>query len=102
MVAAGKPISYDIASGDGIVLNYGGGRILGFVVASTTAAAGDVIFYDNASAASGVVLCRISVPSTAVGIATDYVSIYGGVHFMNGVYVDITDLTTGSIIIYVE
>lgn len=102
-MAAAKPISYDIASGDGIIIPaaQAGGKILGFLVASTTAAAGDVIFYD-AVAASGTVLCRISVPSTATGIATKEVMFDNGVVFTSGVYADITSLTTGSIIVYVE
>ena len=99
---AASPISADIASGDAIVVPaaQAGGRIYGFVVASTTAAVGDVVFYDNV-AGSGTVLCRISVPSTGVGIATKEVIFPNGVHFTKGVFIDITDLTTGSVIVYV-
>lgn len=60
-------------------------RIKGAYVSVTTGGANPVIFYDNASAASGTVLFKIGV--TAAGAHT--VVIPGeGVRALNGVYCD--------------
>jgi len=60
-------------------------RIKGAYVSVTTGGANPVIFYDNATAASGTVLLRIGV--TAAGCHT--VVIPGeGIKALNGVYCD--------------
>lgn len=100
----GKPIRADISSGDAAMTTVVPGRILGFIVASTDATnAGHVIFYDDPDSANGTVLCHLSVgPMAANGQPTATFFPPGGVPFSEGVYIDITGVTTGSVIIYVE
>ena len=87
-------MQYDVksafVSGDGAMVAYPT-RIKGAYVSVTTGGANPVIFYDNASAASGTVLLKLGV--TAAGAHT--VVIPGeGIRAVNGVFCDTGDAAT--------
>ena len=87
-------MQYDVksafVSGDGAMVAYPT-RIKGAYVSVTTGGANPVIFYDNASAASGTVLLKLGV--TAAGAHT--VVIPGeGILAVNGVFCDTGDAAT--------
>lgn len=50
----------------------------------------DVIIYDNASAASGVEVCRVTIPTTTAKTQASFGNLAGpGVECQNGIYVDV-------------
>jgi hypothetical protein len=69
-----------------------GPGILGGVLVTATDADGDinVIVYDSASAASGVELCRVTIPTTTSLTQASFGNLAGpGVECENGIYVDV-------------
>ena len=82
-------MQYDVKAahltGDGVAVT-GPTRVKAYAVASG-GTAGDVIFYDNASAASGTVRLQFNITTNQ---AINSLLIPGeGIRFFNGVYVDL-------------
>lgn len=92
MIQEPSTTSGDITA-DGVVLNKPGRLDSCIVIADGTNAA-SVILYDNASAASGTVLARVSIPAT--GVYQVFLS-EAGIIANKGIYADVTG--TGCIVI---
>ena len=69
-------------------------RLRGVVVNTASGATGDVIFYDNASAASGTVLLEVDEKSQGM---TDIIIPGDGILAKNGIYVSLPANVTATV-----
>lgn len=74
----------------------GPGRLLGVQLIADLTNACTVVIYDNATAASGLVLCKLSIPAT--GAFVDALLPAEGVVVNNGIYADVAGTGAGFIV----
>ncbi len=82
---------------DGVIKGSGTGFLRDVIVTTSKTGAGEVLIYDNASAATGTVIFRVQTAKSADathGVSTIYDLPGRGMYFANGLYGDISGGTT--------
>lgn len=76
-----------------------GGYLHGIMLENDGTNACNVIIYDNASAASGLILAKVALPASSA-ILTQYVTFNNPVSANKGIFVDVTGTGAAYIVYY--
>jgi len=76
------------------------GRLMGVILEGDGTNAASVILYDNASAASGRVLCKMMLKASSNDLVYPAVIPEGGIECTKGIYADVTGTGAAFIVYY--